>query len=83
MRPKDDFLDAVLPCELRLEALRAQPGDVLKLPSALGWHLLLVEDVMLDLAAKRFSFSASESGLVGVEELEKQHIGGFFMLSRQ
>eukprot|EP00439_Symbiodinium_sp_Y106_P027588 s1883_g3.t1 len=34
-------------------ALQSQPGDVLKLKTGRGWHVLRVEDVMLDLRVQR------------------------------
>lgn len=49
----DSYLDELLPLFVRHAALRAQPGDVLKLQSERGWHVLRIEDVMLDLRVKR------------------------------
>eukprot|EP00435_Cladocopium_sp_Y103_P007585 s3179_g2.t1 len=49
----DSYLDEMLPLFVRHAALRAQPGDVLKLQSDRGWHVLRIEDVMLDLRVKR------------------------------
>ncbi|CAJ1365577.1 unnamed protein product, partial [Effrenium voratum] len=53
MRLRDEFMEELLPRELRQTALQAQPGDVLKLRSPRGWHILRVEDVMLDLGVKK------------------------------
>jgi len=41
----DDFLDETLPRELRVACLASKPGDVLQQSSALGIHLLRIEDV--------------------------------------
>jgi len=49
----DAFLEPLLPSSAREVALQSQPGDVLKLKTGRGWHVLRVEDVMLDLRVQR------------------------------
>ncbi len=46
----DDFLDDVLPRDVRAAALQHKPGDVVKLASKRGFHLVKIEDVMFDLS---------------------------------
>ncbi|CAK8998753.1 tRNA-2-methylthio-N(6)-dimethylallyladenosine synthase ((Dimethylallyl)adenosine tRNA methylthiotransferase MiaB) (tRNA-i(6)A37 methylthiotransferase) [Durusdinium trenchii] len=62
-RLEDHFLDEQLPRSVRQQALQAQPGDVLKLESSKGWHIIRIEDVMLDLRVKRLERSRSQSSL--------------------
>lgn len=49
---EDAFLDELAPAEVREAALLGQPGDLLKVRSSLGWHVLHVDDVMLDLRVR-------------------------------
>lgn len=46
----DDFLEDVAPQEVRAIALKHKPGDVIKVASKRGFHLLKIEDVMFDLS---------------------------------
>eukprot|EP00929_Paragymnodinium_shiwhaense_P000657 TRINITY_DN100900_c0_g1_i1.p1 TRINITY_DN100900_c0_g1~~TRINITY_DN100900_c0_g1_i1.p1 ORF type:complete len:729 (-),score=138.55 TRINITY_DN100900_c0_g1_i1:50-2182(-) len=48
----DTFLDDLLPKPAREAVVLAQPGDLLKVGSERGWHLLRVDDVLLDLNVK-------------------------------
>ncbi|CAE7211205.1 miaB [Symbiodinium natans] len=50
---RDAFLEPLLPSSVREVVLKSQPGDVLKLKTSRGWHVLRVEDVMLDLRVQR------------------------------
>jgi len=59
---EDSFLDEVLPLSVRQEALLAQPGDVLKVQSDKGWHVIRIEDVMFDLRVKRLNVEGSKNG---------------------
>jgi len=62
----DAFLEDLVPSEVRDAALAGQPGDILKLQSTRGWHLLRVEDVMLDLQAQRLQREADLDGAAGL-----------------
>lgn len=50
---EDAFLDDLVPGAVREAALAGQPGDILKVSTALGWHVVRIEDVMLDLRIQR------------------------------
>ncbi|EWM22418.1 adenosine trna methylthiotransferase [Nannochloropsis gaditana] len=46
----DEFMEDVLPRHVRELALQHKPGDVFKITSLRGFHLVKIEDVMFDLS---------------------------------
>jgi tRNA-2-methylthio-N6-dimethylallyladenosine synthase len=46
----DEFMEDVLPRDVRELALQHKPGDVFKITSLRGFHLVKIEDVMFDLS---------------------------------
>jgi len=69
----DNSLEDLVPMEVRETVIKGQPGDILKIKSPRGWHLVRIEDVMLDLKMRHVQCSEDThitSGLMGSYSIE-------------